>query len=373
MPEGSEHPPPPPPSGYHQAGVAPGSAGRGVTWSCGPQKRPWRRPRDTLSLILLQPPQPVRPPPPSGKLQEQPRCSHVFSSQVLSPLCSPPSDVLCNQLERQPSWSQGPRKSWRKHNRLSQHPPPLLLPSSLALRKAQRHRQKDAGQMDGSRSAPRLVKGQRPSAFPWPGHQRSGRRLAQRLTIKAFSAITFKLHISSGPPTGVGTVSLPAFQGSGNLTLSEFAGTERNLADLSPSLAPNHTKLVEIQERDLPKDTGVLIRVQRREASLPTSSEDLLQEEDGSKPSVRAGEPSQPSTPRHSFKAGPCQSAGDASHTGGVKEYRWKVWGLGLSKVQLHLLSVTQFPCVLDTGGCWALWAFDPASSPLSSLPPLPA
>ena len=216
---------------------------------------------------------------------------------------------------------------------------------------------------------------QRPSAFPWSGHQGSGRGLAQRLTIKAFSAITFKLHISSGPPRlygGWGQCQ-SAFQGSGNLTLSEFAGTERNLADLSPSLAPNHTKLVEIQERDLPKDTGILISVQRREASLPTSSEDLLQEEDGSKPSVRAGEPSQPSTPRHSFKAGPCQSAGDPSHTGGAKEYRWKVWGLRLSEVQLHLLSVTQFPCVLDTGGCQGPLGFRSSQQSPESLPPLPA
>ena len=47
---------------------------------------------------------------------------------------------------------------------------------------------------------------QHPSAFPWPGHQRSGRRFAQRLTIEAFFAITFTLHISSGTPRlyGVG-------------------------------------------------------------------------------------------------------------------------------------------------------------------------
>lgn len=52
---------------------------------------------------------------------------------------------------------------------------------------------------------------------------------------------------------------------------------------------------------------------------------------------------------------------------------RWRVWGLGLSKAQLDLLSATQFPCVLDTGDAGAPWAFDPASCPLNSLPPLPA
>ena len=142
------------------------------------------------------------------------------------------------------------------------------------------------GQTKGCRTdrrfplGPRGSEAQDPSAFLWPGHQMSVRRIAKRPTIKAFSATTFKLHISSGTPSAlwgwVGTVSLSASQGFRKLTASEFAGTERNLADLSHSLTTNHTKFVEIQERDLPKDTDILISGQRREASLPTSSEDLL-------------------------------------------------------------------------------------------------
>lgn len=222
-----------------------------------------------------------------------------------------------------PAGARGPRKSWGKQNRLSQHPPPLFLPPPLALRKAQQHRQKDAGQTDGSRSAPLARK----CSTPLPSRGLVTKGVAED-SLKGSPSRLFSrslLHCTFPPgPLGstgwVGTVSLSTLQGFGNLTASEFAGTERNLADLSPSLPPNHTKLVEIQERDLPKDTGILISVQRREASSPTSSEDLIQEEDGSKPSVRAGEPSQPSTPQHSFKAGPCQSARDPSHAGGAKE-----------------------------------------------------
>lgn len=321
------HPPPPPPSGHKctQAGVAPGSAGRGVTWSCGlPRRGPGAAPLDTLSLILLQPPQPVQPPPPSGKLQEQPRCSHVFSSQVLSPLCSPPSDdVLCNQLERQPSWSQGAKKV------LGKTEPSFPTPSSSLPPSPTGSQESPTAQTKGRRTDGwfPLCPPARKCSTPLPSRGLVTKGVAED-SLKGSPSRLFSrslLHCTFPPgPLGstgwVGTVSLSTLQGFGNLTASEFAGTERNLADLSPSLPPTHTKLVEIQERVLPKDTGILISVQRREASSPTSSEDLIQEEDGSKPSVRAGEPSQPSTPQHSFKAGPCQSARDPSHTGGEKE-----------------------------------------------------
>ena len=154
MPKGSE---PPPPSGHKrtQGGVALGSAGAGVTWSCGPPEEalapPPRHPESHSPAAPLSLSSPRHP---TGRLPEQPRCSRAFSGQVLPPLCSPPSDVLCDQSERQPGWGRRPRKSWRKHNRLSQHPPPLLLPPTLALRKAQGDRQKDAGQTGGSHSAP---------------------------------------------------------------------------------------------------------------------------------------------------------------------------------------------------------------------------
>lgn len=98
----------------------------------------------------------------------------------------------------------------------------------------------------------------------------SVRRIAKRPTIKDFSATTFS---SMGMGGDSVTLGLTGFK---KLIASELAGTERNLADLSHSLTPNHTKFVEIQERDLPKDTGILISGQRREASLPASSEDLL-------------------------------------------------------------------------------------------------
>lgn len=95
---------------------------------------------------------------------------------------------------------------------------------------------------------PRGSKVQRPSAFPWSGHQRSGRGLAQRLTIKAFSAITFKLHISSGPPRlygGWGQRHCQPSKAPGTLhclSLQVQKGTWQISPLLSPQTIPNLLK-----------------------------------------------------------------------------------------------------------------------------------
>lgn len=137
----------------------------------------------------LPPPQPIRPVAPRlGNFQEPQGRSRVFQAKS-SPLCSP----LCNQSERLPGWSHRPRKSWRKNTT-------RLSPSQPGAQES------PAGWTDGGRTDRPVVpplslgtKVQGPSVSV-AGSPNELSRSAHRLAVKAFSKITFKLHVSSRTP-----------------------------------------------------------------------------------------------------------------------------------------------------------------------------
>lgn len=82
-------------------------------------------------------------------------------------------------------------------------------------------------------------------------------RLAKRLTIKAFSATTFKLHISSWTSLlteGEDSVTLSLTRLQRTLQLLSLQA-QKGTMQSSNSLSPNHIKLVKTLKRDLLKET----------------------------------------------------------------------------------------------------------------------
>lgn len=212
-----------------------------------PQKRPWHHPpghpeshSPAAPLSLSSPRHPT------GRLPEQPRRSRVFSGQVLPPLCSPPSDVLCDQSERLPGWSQ---ESLGENTTV--FPNTLLLSYSLPPWLLGKPNGTDKRMQDRPAvpTLPPWLKSAAPLCLPVAWSPNEFRRLAKRLTIRAFSATLLNCTFPLGPPQlyegGWGQCHSRPYKASGNLqrlSLQVQKGPWQISPLLSPQTIPNLLK-----------------------------------------------------------------------------------------------------------------------------------
>lgn len=196
-----------------------------------PRERPWHCTLSAHCLTLQQPHQHVPPLPPNWETSRSGSgAATCFQAKSSLPFVLLPAMFSVISQEGCPAGARG-QEVLEKTQPSFPTPSFSLLPPTLALRKTQLDRW-----IQDRPVVPTLPPGtevQPPSAFPWPGHQMGFSRLAKGLTIEAFSTITFKLHVSSWTPQlqgGWGQCHPRPYKASGNLTASEFAGTERNQA-----------------------------------------------------------------------------------------------------------------------------------------------
>ena len=194
------HAPPPPSEAANEPklGVALGSARRGRDPELGLRRRGPGTAPPGHTVTLQQPQQPAQPLPPNWETSRSGSgAATCFQAKSSLPFVLLPAMFSVISQEGCPAGARG-QEVLEKTQPSFSTPSFSLLPPTLALRKTQLDRW-----IQDRPVVPTLPPGtkvQPPSAVPWPGHQMGFSRLAKRLTIEAFSMITFKLHVSSWTP-----------------------------------------------------------------------------------------------------------------------------------------------------------------------------